>query len=89
MTEIGATYAAHLTHQHDRERRSRHLKIHAAIVVHLHRGRKIELIIRDGDELKPNVDALLAFHAEHGRLLYTGDFKLRPSLAAEPCATVA
>lgn len=28
------------------------------------------------------------FHAttEHGRLLYTGDFKLRPSLAAEPCA---
>ncbi|MEY2879448.1 MAG: hypothetical protein RLZZ15_1828, partial [Verrucomicrobiota bacterium] len=24
--------------------------------------------------------------AEHGALLYTGDFKLRPSLAAEPCA---
>jgi Cft2 family RNA processing exonuclease len=24
--------------------------------------------------------------AEHGTLLYTGDFKLRPSLAAEPCA---
>ena len=24
---------------------------------------------------------------EHGSLLYTGDFKLRPSLAAEPCAT--
>jgi len=47
MTEIGATYAAHLTHQHDRERRSRHLKIHAAIVVHLHRGRKIELIQRN------------------------------------------
>ncbi len=29
------------------------------------------------------------FHAttEQGSLLYTGDFKLRPSLAAEPCAT--
>ncbi len=29
------------------------------------------------------------FHAttEHGTLLYTGDFKLRPGLAAEPCAT--
>ncbi len=25
--------------------------------------------------------------AEHGSLLYTGDFKLRPSLAAETCAT--
>lgn len=25
-------------------------------------------------------------HREHGRLLYTGDFKLRPSRAAEPCA---
>jgi Cft2 family RNA processing exonuclease len=25
-------------------------------------------------------------HVEHGRLLYTGDFKLRPSLSAEPCA---
>jgi len=29
------------------------------------------------------------FHAttEHGTLLYTGDFKLRPGLAAEPCTT--
>ena len=26
-------------------------------------------------------------HTEHGRLLYTGDFKLRSSLSAEPCAT--
>ncbi len=26
-------------------------------------------------------------HAAHGRLLYTGDFKLRPGLSAEPCAT--
>ena len=26
-------------------------------------------------------------HPEHGRLLYTGDFKLRPGLTAEPCAT--
>jgi len=26
-------------------------------------------------------------HAEHGRLLYTGDFKLRPSRTVEPCAT--
>lgn len=25
-------------------------------------------------------------HATHGSLLYTGDFKLRPGLAAEPCA---
>ena len=26
-------------------------------------------------------------HADHGRLLYTGDFKLRPGRSAEPCAT--
>jgi DNA ligase 1 len=26
-------------------------------------------------------------HAQHGRLLYTGDFKLRPGLSAERCAT--
>lgn len=30
---------------------------------------------------------ILLEHATHGRLLYTGDFKLRPSLTAEPCAT--
>ena len=30
---------------------------------------------------------ILLNHAAHGRLLYTGDFKLRSSLAAEPCAT--
>ncbi len=30
---------------------------------------------------------ILIEHAEHGSLLYTGDFKLRPSLTAEPCAT--
>lgn len=30
---------------------------------------------------------LLAEHAAHGRLLYTGDFKLRPGLSAETCAT--
>jgi DNA ligase-1 len=29
----------------------------------------------------------LLTHAEHGRLLYTGDFKLRRGLSAEPCAT--
>ncbi|HWA85339.1 MAG TPA: ATP-dependent DNA ligase [Opitutus sp.] len=28
-------------------------------------------------------------HAEYGRLLYTGDFKLRRGLSAEPCATPA
>lgn len=28
-----------------------------------------------------------ATHAQHGRLLFTGDFKLRPGLSAEPCAT--
>jgi Cft2 family RNA processing exonuclease len=33
-----------------------------------------------------SAQCLLA-HSEHGTLLYTGDFKLRPSLAAEPCAT--
>jgi DNA ligase 1 len=32
---------------------------------------------------------ILLEHAEHGRLLYTGDFKLRPGLSAEPCATPA
>lgn len=31
----------------------------------------------------------LLTHESHGRLLYTGDFKLRPGLAAEPCATPA
>ncbi|MFZ5494172.1 MAG: MBL fold metallo-hydrolase RNA specificity domain-containing protein [Verrucomicrobiota bacterium] len=30
--------------------------------------------------------AMLEARTEHGTLLYTGDFKLRPSLAAEPCA---
>ncbi len=29
--------------------------------------------------------AMLQATTEHGTLLYTGDFKLRPSLAAEPC----
>lgn len=29
----------------------------------------------------------LLVHAQHGSLLYTGDFKLQPGLAAEPCAT--
>ncbi len=33
-----------------------------------------------------SAQCLLA-HAEHGTLLYTGDFKLRPGLAAEACAT--
>ncbi|MBS0662403.1 MAG: MBL fold metallo-hydrolase [Verrucomicrobia bacterium] len=32
---------------------------------------------------------ILLAHEEHGTLLYTGDFKLRPGLAAEPCATPA
>ncbi len=32
---------------------------------------------------------ILLEHAEHGRLLYTGDFKLRPGRSAEPCATPA
>lgn len=30
---------------------------------------------------------ILLAHETHGRLLYTGDFKLRPSRSAEPCAT--
>ncbi|MFA6961609.1 MAG: MBL fold metallo-hydrolase [Opitutaceae bacterium] len=30
---------------------------------------------------------ILLAHESHGRLLYTGDFKLRPGLVAEPCAT--
>ncbi|MBC7366364.1 MAG: ATP-dependent DNA ligase, partial [Undibacterium sp.] len=29
----------------------------------------------------------LLTHADHGKLLYTGDFKLRPGLSAERCAT--
>ena len=29
----------------------------------------------------------ILLHSEHGTLLYTGDFKLRPGLAAEKCAT--
>ncbi len=33
-----------------------------------------------------SAQCLLA-HAEHGTLLYTGDFKLRPGCSAEPCAT--
>ncbi len=32
---------------------------------------------------------ILLEHEDHGSLLYTGDFKLRPGLAAEPCATPA
>jgi DNA ligase 1 len=32
---------------------------------------------------------ILLEHTENGRLLYTGDFKLRPGLSAEPCATPA
>lgn len=32
--------------------------------------------------------AMLEARSEHGTLLYTGDFKLRPSLAAEPCRPV-
>lgn len=35
-----------------------------------------------------SAQSLLA-HATHGTLLYTGDFKLRPGLSAEPCATPA
>lgn len=31
--------------------------------------------------------ALVQVQGEHGTLLYTGDFKLRQSLASEPCAT--
>jgi Cft2 family RNA processing exonuclease len=31
---------------------------------------------------------MLEARSEHGTLLYTGDFKLRPSLAAEPCMPV-
>lgn len=31
--------------------------------------------------------AQLLAESEHGRLLYSGDFKLRPGKAAEPCAT--
>lgn len=31
----------------------------------------------------------LISHPEHGRLLYTGDFKLRPGLSAETCTTPA
>ena len=64
-------------------------------------GRRKETVLPFGKphELLPGVTAVLhpAGHilgssqihltAEHGTLLYTGDFKLRPSLAAEPCAS--
>ncbi|MEI6862128.1 MAG: MBL fold metallo-hydrolase [Verrucomicrobiota bacterium] len=65
-------------------------------------GRREETILPFGraHELAPGVTAtlhsaghilgssqILLDHAEHGTLLYTGDFKLRPGLAAEPCAT--
>ena len=64
-------------------------------------GRRTERLLRFGQpqEISPGVSAILhpAGHilgssqihltAGHGTLLYTGDFKLRPGLAAEPCAT--
>ncbi len=36
--------------------------------------------------IRGSAQSLLA-HPEHGKLLYTGDFKLRPSHSAETCAT--
>jgi Cft2 family RNA processing exonuclease len=65
-------------------------------------GKREETILRFGTarEIAPGVTAtlhpaghilgssqILLDHAEHGTLLYTGDFKLRASHAAEPCAT--
>ncbi len=65
-------------------------------------GRREETILPFGvaREIEPGVTAtlhsaghilgssqILLQHAEHGALLYTGDFKLRPGLAAEPCWT--
>jgi Cft2 family RNA processing exonuclease len=64
-------------------------------------GRRIEHILPYGRAEKLTPDATITLHpAGHilgsslielqsaaGTLLYTGDFKLRPGLAAEPCAT--
>jgi Cft2 family RNA processing exonuclease len=65
-------------------------------------GRRQETILEFGQPWSPELgcefrlhpaghifgSAMLEARSEHGTLLYTGDFKLRPSLAAEPCAPV-
>ncbi|MDQ5979230.1 MAG: putative mRNA 3-end processing factor [Verrucomicrobiota bacterium] len=65
-------------------------------------GRRHETILEYGQPWSPELgcefrlhpaghifgSAMLEARSEHGTLLYTGDFKLRPSLAAEPCQPV-
>lgn len=65
-------------------------------------GRRQETILEFGQAWTPELgcefrlhpaghifgSAMLEARTEHGTLLYTGDFKLRPSLAAEPCVPV-
>ena len=63
-------------------------------------GRRVEHLLRFGQTEPLTSDIAITLHpaghifgsalcllehSEHGRLLYTGDFKLRPSLAAETC----
>ena len=64
-------------------------------------GRRLETILPFGQPHQTDFGVTATLHpaghilgssqlllaAEHGTLLYTGDFKLRPSLAAEPCTT--
>ena len=45
-----------------------------------------EITLYPAGHIYGSAQALLR-HAEFGRLLYTGDFKLRPGQSAEPCAT--
>ncbi|MBP9913707.1 MAG: hypothetical protein KBF26_09900 [Opitutaceae bacterium] len=63
-------------------------------------GRRVEHVLRFGQTEQLTPDAAVTLHpaghilgsslvqltSEHGSLLYTGDFKLKPSLAAEACA---
>jgi DNA ligase-1 len=45
-----------------------------------------EITLHPAGHIYGSAQALLN-HPDHGRLLYTGDFKLRPGQSAEPCAT--
>jgi DNA ligase-1 len=47
---------------------------------------EIAVTLHPAGHIRGSAQALLE-HAEHGRLLYTGDFKLHSSLSAETCAT--
>lgn len=48
-------------------------------------GPDIHATLHPAGHILGSAQVLLA--SEHGRLLYTGDFKLRPGVSTEPCAT--